>query len=56
MTAPRGPVYRALTAAGYVRLPPLWVMADDIPRVQGMADKVTDEVNRIRGEANGIKP
>ena len=46
----------ALRAAGYLPLPRLWVKPEDLDMIVYMAKKHEAEVNRIRNEANGIKP
>jgi hypothetical protein len=49
MSQPKGPIYHALQAAGYVRLPGLWVKAEDYELIKYLAEKHADEVNEIRG-------
>jgi len=42
---------QALRAAGYVPLPRLWVLPEEMEVIHRMAHNHQDEVNRIRGEA-----
>jgi hypothetical protein len=44
----------ALRAAGYKPLPRWWVTAEQLELIEYMALQNADEVNRIRGEANGL--
>lgn len=47
---------QALRAAGYMPLPRLWVTAEQMELVRYMARQNEAEVNRIRGQANGVGP
>ena len=47
------PGSRALRAAGYVKLPGLWVTQEQLELVLYMARQNLDEVNRIKRQANG---
>lgn len=39
-----------LRAAGFVRLPPLWVRGEDMPAIHAMAHRHAETVNAIRHE------
>lgn len=47
---------QALRAAGYLPLPRFWVTRDQMELVVYMAMQNEDEVNRIRAEANRVRP
>ena len=46
------PVSDALKAQGYIKLPRLWVRAEDMEIIHQLAHKYADDVNEIRARAN----
>lgn len=47
---------QALRAAGYLPCPRWWLTAEQMELVAYMARQNAVDVNRIRGEANGVRP
>ena len=55
MTKPRGKTVSALRKAGYVPLPRMWVLPDELDVIMKIARKHESEIVRIRDEARDNK-